>query len=273
MPTHIVRLAEAPFPTSHPGFFDHSDPVTGEPARQASTGVSYRRSPHYTDDRVLLHWPDHAGRPDAVLLFFHGHMGEIARDVASRWLIPDQVDAAGSATLLIAPQLARDALDSHPGKLDRPDGAANLIAACGNVIASVLDGPQTDLNRAPIVLTAFSAGWRALTARLERGGIADRVAAVVLLDALFGGIETLAGWSRRGPLISLSGPRCDTGRAALEERLTSAGRSWQAHLPRHVTPVDIVLAGTRADHLYVPLAGPPSHPVAAVLRTLHPYLI
>ena len=273
MPTHIARLAEAPFPTSHPGFFDHSDPVTGEPARQASTGVAYRRSPHYTDDRVLLHWPDHVARPNAVLLFFHGHMGEIARDVASRWLIPDQVDAAGSATLLIAPQLARDALDSHPGKLDRPGGAADLIAACGTVMATTLDGPVTDLGRAPIVLAAFSAGWRALVASLERGGIADRVAAVLLLDALFGGIETLAGWSRRGPLISLSGPRCEAGRAALEERLNATGRSWRARLPRHVTPLDIVLSNTRADHLEVPLVGPPQRPVAAVLRALHPYLI
>ena len=234
----------------------------GRPTRVTSTGAIAPRHPHYTDDRVLIAGPS---APRGVVLFFHGQMGAVDRDAGRRWDLPGQAAAAGWA--LVAPQLGRDVADSHPGKLAKPGAAARLMAAAAPYLDDLAGQETADL---PVVLCAFSGGWRASGAVLAGGGLDHRIAGVILLDALFGGIDGLVAWCGTGAgwLVALSGGRCADGHAALARSLDAAGIVCHRQLPHGLGCGTVALLDTGRDHWDVP--GPPDRPIRAILRRMEP---
>ena len=67
----------------------------------------------FSDDRVLLHIPPsfNPKRPAVMVVFFHGHGANLAKDVRDRRQVPAQITAAGVNAVLVAPQFAIDAAE------------------------------------------------------------------------------------------------------------------------------------------------------------------
>ena len=71
----------------------------------------------YRDANSLLFVPKdfQPSERAALVLFLHGNLATLSRDVARRQRVPEQVEKSGNNLLLVAPQFATDALDSSAG--------------------------------------------------------------------------------------------------------------------------------------------------------------
>lgn len=280
--TFLARLKNAPFPydgvvpeTGRP-FFDATDPSTGERMHTTGNGDRYGEAAHYRDDRVLVHIPGGADprTQPAIVVFFHGHLSSLEREVAGRLAIPAQIDASGRNVLLVAPQLAVEAMDSSPGKLWQPGSLKRLLDEAARVLTERMGGDGAGagaggLDRAPLVLIAFSGGYKALAAGLAWGGAADRVVGVVLLDAVFGEEERLASWlatSDRAFLVGLFTPASAAGTGTLLHALERQGMPCDDAYPRSLRAGSRHVVAVPTGHLDVPVKGPPAWPVADLLR-------
>ena len=83
----------------------------------------------FSDDRVLLHIPPgfDPSRPAVMVVFFHGHGADLARDVRDRQQVPAQITASGVNAVLVAPQFAFDAANSSAGKFWEPNGFKHFL--------------------------------------------------------------------------------------------------------------------------------------------------
>lgn len=258
--TMLVRLAAAPFPFT-------PDPARNEPSPAG----------RYTDDRVLIHVPPgfDPARPFRVLLFFHGHRSTLADTVVGRLGLPAQVNAAGRNVILVAPQLADDAVDSHPGKLLRPGGARRLVDAALAKAAAALGVPAAALADGPVIVAAYSGGWWPAMETVTRGGLDGRIAALVLLDAFFGGEAAFADWVDHAParatLVALYSRASATGAEDFRARLSAADVEVETALPAALKPGTVAVIRVETPHLEVPVDGPPKAPLAAILRRLPPF--
>lgn len=281
--TRVIRLASAPFPYDadprrrEPPFFTARDPKTGEGMRTIAER-RFRAGRHYADNRVLIHLPPgfDPAQPMRFLVFFHGHLATLARDVVGRYAIPRQVTASGRNVVLIAPQLARDAVDSHPGKLVRQNGLAELLADAANVVARETGMARERLARAPVILAGFSAGNVAVVTSLEKGGIGSRIAGVILLDALYDEMDRYAAWfarnDQRAFLAALYGASTARNTDDLMARFRDRGVPFLLRLPPGgIDGDDNLFLRVDTPHLKIPVEGPPPQPVAEILRRLPPF--
>ncbi len=62
-----------------------------------------------------------------MVVFFHGHGANLARDVRDRQQVPAQITAAGTNAVLVAPQFAVNAADSSAGKFWEPNGFKRFL--------------------------------------------------------------------------------------------------------------------------------------------------
>jgi hypothetical protein len=275
MTTFIARLRHAPYPyegrfadTRRPFFDTIKD---GQRAHTTVRDSVFTERRHYSDDRVLFHVPPRfdASRPFCIVVFFHGHNAELRRTVLGELQIARQIDLSGRNLVLIAPQLARDAADSAPGKLFRRNGFRRLIDEASAVLARRLGkNAAGGLQKAPIILAAYSGGYRATAYCLARGGMARRIKGIVLLDALYGEADKLAAWigQRRGFTVVLGGPSTAANQKTLARRLEQQDLPVRTRLPQTLTRGDVVFQMTPTSHRRLPLAGPPKWPLAAILR-------
>lgn len=280
--TFIAPLANAPFPYDGPvadgtrPFFDIYDRSSGRRLHSVGDGTVYPEVPHYRDSRVLFHLP--AGfdprRPFPIVVFFHGHMSELERTVLGELGVARQIDGARRNLALLAPQLARDAADSSPGKLFRQGGLKRLLdEACATLARRT--GGKADLaafRRAPVVLAAYSGGYRAVAYCLDRGGLGRRIAGVFLLDALYGDLDKFAAWMtarrRTGFLVSLHGESTLAWHEELRARLAAKRLKPADVLPAQIRPGTMAFLRVATEHAALPVQGPPAAPLAEMLRRL-----
>lgn len=281
--TLLVRLSAAPFPYAsdprrqEPKFFHGKDPGNGEPVRRIGR-FAFAASRHYRDNRVLVHVPPRFDpkRPYRLLVFFHGHLATLRRDVIGRFALPAQVNASDRNVILIAPQLARDAIDSHPGRLVRQNGLRDLLSRIGEVLMPLAGVTSDSFGRVPVIIAGFSGGNVAVITSLERGGLRDRVAGVILLDALYGEMRRYAAWfagnDQKAFLVALYGrsteENTDTLKALFRERGLRFGLRWPSGALGYAKNF-FVRVGT--PHVEIPLNGPSDRPVADILRRLPPF--
>jgi hypothetical protein len=196
--TSLVDFETAPFP------YHGTMPGSDRPFLNSGNGHTnfrghvYSEPATYSDDHVLLHIPPgfDIKRPAVMVVFFHGHGAELARDVRDRQELPAQITAAGMNAVLVAPQFAFDAADSSAGKFWEPDGFKRFLDEAAQKLAAMYGDPrgaQTFANM-PIVLVAYSGGFGPTLAILDRGGANARIRGMVLLDALYAGFDTFADW-------------------------------------------------------------------------------
>ncbi len=277
--TAIARLDHAPFPLTYTKsldpapFFTGRDPRTGEGVRVVA-GNRYRERTSYADNRVLVHVPPgfDPGKPTRILVFFHGHLAELRRSVIAEYGIVDQVNASGRNVILIAPQLAVNAADSHPGKLARQNGLANLLDEVLPIVARRLGLGADAFTRAPVFVAAFSGGYRAVAESITHGGAPGRIAGLILIDALFGDLDRFVRWFARNDqrvfLVAIFTPYSARVTDALRAGLRGRNVILESTLPREIGEDDNIFLRVSTPHLRVPRDGPPPRPVAEVLRRL-----
>ncbi|MCA9774937.1 MAG: hypothetical protein KC466_21130 [Myxococcales bacterium] len=281
--TLLVHMAAAPYPydadpnRNEPAFFQGRDPTTGEGTRSRADRT-FSAGGNYADDRVLIHVPPgfDPARPFRILLFFHGHLATLRRDVVGRYDIPGQVNASGRNVILIAPQLARDAIDSHPGKLIRQNGVADLLAEALPVVARETGLDPDRLARAPVVLAGFSGGNIAVVTALERGGIPGRIAGVILMDALFSEMDRYARWfeanDQRAFLFVLYGEATERNTDELIAAFRERNLRFAVRFPAGEIAGDAnFFIRVETKHVDIPSDGPPRAPLAAILHRLPPF--
>ncbi|MBF0273373.1 MAG: hypothetical protein HQL98_15090 [Magnetococcales bacterium] len=312
--TLMARLPHAPFPydgmvgdTGQP-FFEGMDAAHGQRLHRVSEELSYPESPHYRDNRVLIHLPPQfkPDNPFEIVVFFHGHMTELNRTVVDEMALPDQINATGRNLLLVAPQMVLEGADSSPGKLYRPGGFDNLLQDVSKVLKSRMGKTfAARFDRAPVILTAFSGGFRATAYTLDRGfanqkplkkpnkgdkknkrdkpgkeEIPDkrvspdkrdaRLRGVILVDALYSDTEKFNAWlrhpGRRGFFVNLYGPSSAPLSQQLQQEWDQCKLPWSERLKGKIKPKGLYSLSVETHHDSILLAGPPSWPLVEILK-------
>jgi hypothetical protein len=162
------------------------------------SGRVYWQDETYSDNRVLVHVPEHfdVRKPGVIVVFFHGNGATLSRDVRDRQLVPQQISESGANAVLLAPQMAVDAADSSAGKFWQAGGFKRFMAESADHLAQLTGDPASARAFAnmPIVIVGYSGGFLPTAWSLEVGGISDRVRGVVLLDAVYGELDKFASW-------------------------------------------------------------------------------
>jgi hypothetical protein len=200
--TKLVALESAPFPyhgivpNSGRSFLDTSD--GGRRGHRTSSGEVYWEDKTYSDARTLLHIPKgfDLRRPSLMVVFLHGHGATLQRDVIDRQRVPEQVTEAGVNAVLVAPQLASNAADSSAGKLWEQDGFQRFLDEASYELSKMHGDPRSQavFDKMPIVIVAYSGGYATAASCIRHGGAGARVRGIVLLDALYGEMDTFANW-------------------------------------------------------------------------------
>jgi hypothetical protein len=270
--TLTVPLEAAPFPVSDAvaDFFTETDPASGERFRGIA-GNRYGEDAHYRESRALLHVPPgfDADFPQRILLYFHGHHTEALHAAGSEQAVAAQLTRSGANAVLIAPQLALRAADSHAGNLTLENRARELIAEACALLSDRL-GAAVD-ESAPVVIASFSGGYRAVANCMLHGGLDGRIAGLVLLDSLYGQLEDFAHWrcaDREAFLIALNGHSTRGNAEALAETLRGENIAVADRLPETVRGGETVFIATDTPHTAIPLRGPPPWPIYEILKRL-----
>lgn len=200
--TKLVGFENAPFPyhgvNPNTGriFLDVNE--GGRRGHRTGSGEVYWEDKTYSDNRVLLHIPKgfDLRRPSLMVIFLHGHGAMLQRDVIDRQRVPEQVSEAGVNAVLVAPQLASNAADSSAGKLWQPGGFQRFLEEATEELAKAHGDPRSKavFEKMPIVIVAYSGGYMTAASCIRHGGAGSRVRGIVLLDALYGDMDTFANW-------------------------------------------------------------------------------
>jgi hypothetical protein len=202
----LVPFESAPFPYRGimPGDETHDDAPfldAKNGSRRGHTtprGGIYWEDETYSDRRSLLYIPSgfDRRRKAAIVVFLHGNLATLSRDVIARQQVPQQLAASNLNAVLVAPQLAVDALDSSAGGFWQPGAFARYLREADAKLAALAgDGMSAqDFARMPVILVAYSGGYLPAAWSLEVGEANRRIAGVILLDAIYGETEKFSGW-------------------------------------------------------------------------------
>ena len=170
--------------------------LDGQIGHMSARGGFYAAQTTYSDRRSLLHvGAGYRGSTSSlVVVFFHGNGATLTRDVILRQRVAEQFDASGIDGVLIAPQLAVDALDSSAGHFWDSRFAPNYLEEAFSHLAPMSGVPLKTLQRSRVVLVAYSGGYLPLSYCLHEDGLGTRLAGVVLLDALYGEQARFERW-------------------------------------------------------------------------------
>ena len=241
--TRLVDFETAPFP------YHGVVPGSGRPFLNAGDQnrrghVTFRgqvlwESQTFSDDRVLLHIPPgfDPNKPAVMVVFFHRHGANLWRDVCDRQQVPAQITAAGSNAVLVAPQFAVDAANSSAGKFWEPNGFRRFLDEAAVKLAYMYGDPRSAsaFSKMPIVIVAYSGGFGPTLSVLDRGGVRSRVRGLVLLDALYAGIDKFADWiadNRSTFFVSSYTPHTAHHNADLQRLLRERSVSYSSEFRR-----------------------------------------
>ncbi len=280
--TFVRALNTAPFPyegkyaDSQVDFFDYVDPKNGARFHTNRYGQRFAEADHYRDSSVIFHLSPgfDPGRPFSLVFFFHGNQSSASESFRD-FRLGEQLDRSGRNAVLIVPQLARQAADSSPGKFFRAGAFKAFLADVAATLAERCGAQHLErFRQAPLVLTGFSGGYKAVAYILDRGGATSRIKAVLLLDALYEDVDKFSDWLTRNAgrraFVLLAGKGASSatnGRALahfLRQHEVEIDKTWPTTLARG--GIHLVECGT--EHLQIPVAGPPALPIARFLDAL-----
>ena len=197
----------------------------------------------YNDRHVLIAAsPEfNPNSPGVIVVYFHGNQATLLRDVAGRQQTPQQVAQSPLNAVLLAPQMAVNALDSSAGNFWRPGAFAQFLDEADGKLADEFPGTSRGtFRRMPVVVVAYSGGYMPAAYSLAEGGAGERVRGVILLDALYGEVDKFERWieqARGGAffLSAYSGSTHDEN-AALRAKLQRDGVAVENDLPNDLSP-------------------------------------
>jgi hypothetical protein len=277
--TKLVSFKAAPFPydgvvprTSQP-FLNYSE--DGRLGRKTRSGRVYWADETYNDSRVLLHIPKgfDLARPSVMVVFFHGHGATLERDVAARQQLPAQINRSDMNAVLVAPQFAVDARDSSAGNLWRKDGMKRFLDEVADKLATVhgTAGARKKFARMPVVIVGYSGGYLPTAATLENGGIEDRLKGVVLLDGLYGNVETFADWITRDKgafFVSAYTSSTSRGNGALKSILSDRDIEVTDAIPRRLTARSVAILPANEEHRNYVTRAWTDYPISDILARI-----
>lgn len=277
--TQLVSFSSSPFP------FEGTIPDNGKPflnhkdedrrGRKMRSGRVYWADTTYGDDRVLLHLP--AGfdtkKPGVMVVFFHGHGATLQRDVMARQRLPQQITGSGINAVLVAPQFAVDARDSSAGKFWEKGGMRRFLH---EVTAKLTDmhGNETArraFDEMPVVIIGYSGGYLPTASAIAHGQIRDRLKGVVLLDGLYGKVDTFADWiarSKDGVFISAYTGSTARGNGALRKKLAERDIAVSRTMAPTLQPGSVTIIEVDEDHRDYVTRAWAEDPVADLLKRL-----
>jgi hypothetical protein len=282
--TALVEFATSPFPyegklpgTDKPFL----DVIEGGRRGHAHGGRVFWANETYNDSHVLLHIPEQfdVNRPGIIIVFFHGHGATLARDVRDRQRLPEQVSASGINAVLVAPQFAVDAADSSAGRFWEPRGFERFLDEAATQLAR-LDGDGSaarKLAKMPVVLVAYSGGFAPALASLNEG-TGTRLRGLVLLDALYGGLDKFAAWiehNRSAFFVSAYTHYTRGHNAELEHMLGERAVAYDTEFNRRPLPgsVTFLSTGTEVTHRDFVTHAWVANPIKELLRRLAEYRV
>ncbi len=227
---------------SHP-FLDVDD--NGRLGHSSPRGGLLWEDQTYNDRTVLLAAPQgfDPNRPSVIVVFFHGNMATLERDVVARQQIVRQLADSGLNGVLVAPQLALDAPDSSAGKFWSPGGFAAFLSEAEGKLGDFYPSARGAFRRMPVVIVAYSGGYLPAVYSLTVGGEGGRVRGVVLLDALYGEKDKFVRWvegsGRNAFFVSAYSTSSRDGNLAIEAELQQAGITVQNELPATLGPGEV----------------------------------
>ena len=183
-------------PGQNIAFLDKTDPGGRRGHTSPRGGISWEDAT-FSDSRTLLYVPKSFDiqKPGVIIVFFHGNQAILRRDVMGRQAVPQQVAESGLNAVLVAPQLAVNALDSSAGHFWDSGFFARFLDEAATRLGEMQGAGAADRFRAmPVVVVAYSGGYLPAIFALETGGAAARVRGVILLDALFGEVDRFSRW-------------------------------------------------------------------------------
>lgn len=278
--TKLVEFETAPFPyhgtvpnTGRP-FLDVSE--DGRRGHRGSNGTVYWEDKTFSDRRTLLHIPKgfDLRRPALMVVFLHGHGATLQRDVIARQRVPEQVSEGGVNAVLVAPQLAADAADSSAGKLWEPGGFKRFLEEASTELSKLHGDPRSKpvFDKMPIVIVAYSGGYATAASCIRHGEAAERVRGIVLLDALYGDVDTFASWiSSRQKAFFLSAFANSTRahNAELQEILKDRDVAYNTKLKGQLRgTVTFVSTAPETEHRDFVTRAWTNHPVKDLLQRL-----
>jgi hypothetical protein len=256
--SELVAFETSPFPYfgQPPGqdkpFFDVEE--DGRRGHLSPRGGVYWEDPTYSDRRVLLHIP--AGfewrRPGVMILFFHGNLADLEGVVVRRQQVPRQVAQSGLNALLVAPQLALNALDSSPGRFYDAGHLRRFLDEAATALARLQGdaGAREAIAALPVVIAAFSGGYAPAVWAAHHGGAGERLVGLILLDALYAEAERLAGWiegRRSAFFFSAYSPSAREENVILQRLLSERGIAFATSLPQQLLPGSVSFLATDQD--------------------------
>ncbi len=279
--TTIVKLEHAPYPydgkyaDSDQEFYDYIDPASGERFHTNRYGVRLAEKIHYLDNSVLFHVPKHFDprKPLTYVVFFHAIQTDVSKSNRD-YALAEQVENSGLNAILVMPQLAKDAADTSPGKFIRRNAFSVFMEEVAEVLAGRLgESCRTELAQAPILVAAFSGGFKAAAYVLDRGGLDERIIGVLLMDALYEDVDKFEHWidahANRGFFVSIYGQgECEKNSRTLARLLNRLELLEHPIWPDKIAKGEILLVQSPHEHREIPLLGPPPEPLRTVLHSI-----
>jgi hypothetical protein len=226
----LVAFSNAPFPFHGraPGaakpFMDVSD--NGRLGHSSLRNGVLWEDQTYSDRRSLLYLPRgfDPRRPALMVVFLHGNEATLERDVLDRQGVARQFLQSGLNAVLVAPQLAFDARDSSAGRFWEPGFFRAYLHEAAVHVAELygVRAIEPIIDRAPVVLVAYSGGYLPAAYALKLGSARGRVRGLVLLDALYGEQDTFGAFVENrgsGFFVSAFSRSSRDGNLALESAL------------------------------------------------------
>jgi hypothetical protein len=256
--TQLVPFDVTPFPYSGPvpdKNITFLDVLNGERRGHTSLrGGVYWEDLTYSDKRVLLSIPRgfDMRRPALIVVYFHGNLATLSRDVRDRQQIPRQLEQSGLNAVLVAPQFAFNALDSSSGRFWEPGVFGRFLDEAVGKLARLHGDAQARavFERAPVVIAGYSGGYNPAAFALAIGGINQRVHGVMLFDGLFAEIDKFADWLAKRPpafFFTAYGKAARTEHAELQRMLTDRGVGFGTTLPARLAPGSVTLLSVGDD--------------------------
>jgi hypothetical protein len=259
--TTLVEFESSPFP------YEGKLPGTNKPFLDVVEGGRRGHSTHggrvywadetYSDRRVLLHIPEQfdVDRPGVMIVFFHGNGATLSRDVRDRQQVPAQISASGINAVLVAPQFAVNAADSSAGRFWEPGVFGRFLGEAADQLARLYGDRQAArmFSKMPIVIVAYSGGYLPTLASLNKEGLKPRLRGIVLLDALYSGLDKFASWiasNRSGFFVSAYTHYTRGRNADLERMLSERAVAYDTELRRRPLPGSVTFLSTGADVLH-----------------------
>ncbi len=217
-------------------------------------GGIYWEDQTYSDRRALLYIPKgfDPRKPALIVVYFHGNLARLERDVRGRQRIPRQLAESGLNAVLVSPQFAVDALDSSAGRFWKPGLFGQFMSEAASHLTRLYGDERAKqaFNVMPFVLVAYSGGYMPAIFAIQEGGASSRLHGVVLMDALFGEMDKFAIWLTARPLaffLSAYTPASRDENAELQRLLTERKVAFENTTVPRVRPGDISFLATGPD--------------------------